>query len=743
MRNSSEIWVYGTFDVDNFGDLLFPYILDKKIGSHGRIVPVSPEGIRTQYIDAIPASPVSLNGKPLLIIIGGGNIITRQLKHLSEHPTWRFDTDLAALSIWIGPLFQALRLRVPLFWNMPGFLGQLEFTGPLKDAINRWINESSTYPVRLRDQSSARAFGKFYEGPIEVYPDSAFSLIDILPKEVLVKHLRFVRQKYSIFGSYLICHIKADYVDINYEEIARVIAEIAHVQDLAVVLLPLAPCHGDIKAVHCVAEFLGSRHILIEDAFSLKDTTTLLACASLTITSSYHAAIVCSQYESNFHVVAPRVLDKFDDLERSLGFSRLESWSELSVQVKPANARDVASKAAVLNRRLAEHWNDLERLCSAEKTTSEVSRRLPSDYIDQQPVARSAIFSSLIQKPKFQSNRDKCPICSSTRFAAAGAGHLRLKRVCSVCGSRPRHRAVFSAVRSLNIDFSKAKGLMFSRDPSIKPSWFDEFEFSIYGAKNTLNLEDIDRSNDSYDFIVLNHVLEHVSDDKKALLELERILKPNGYLLITVPSPSLFNYTTDWGFPDPALHLHYRTYGRDIYMLIQRTCASLTVYEMETLDPITNTPDYMYFCHKSDRRIFEPSQALSLRLSPIVNPEIKPVLEDGIWHLRRLLVNRCFARARRALDKLIFSFPDDLRVVLLEADYFHLRKDFFKERELLLNASRKSTNNKAVILRLARQLYVNGEPQDALALLIESNLISDSTMEALHSSLQPVLYFQN
>ena len=62
---------------------------------------------------------------------------------------------------------------------------------------------------------------------------------------------------------------------------------------------------------------------------------------------------------------------------------------------------------------------------------------------------------------------------------------------------------------------------------------------------------------------------------------------------------------------------------------------------------------------------------------------------------------------------------------------------------LFRSASRKSTNNKAVILRLARQLYVNGEAQDALDLLMESNLISDSTMEALRSSLQPVLYFQN
>ena len=59
-----EIWVYGTFDLDNFGDLLLPLIAQHKLGHHHRVVPVSPEGMRTQYQDAKCPNSIEINGKP-------------------------------------------------------------------------------------------------------------------------------------------------------------------------------------------------------------------------------------------------------------------------------------------------------------------------------------------------------------------------------------------------------------------------------------------------------------------------------------------------------------------------------------------------------------------------------------------------------------------------------------------------------------------------------------------------------
>ncbi len=41
--------------------------------------------------------------------------------------------------------------------------------------------------------------------------------------------------------------------------------------------------------------------------------------------------------------------------------------------------------------------------------------------------------------------------------------------------------------------------------------------------------------NNSYDFVICSHVLEHVSDPDKALREIFRILRPEGTAIIMVP----------------------------------------------------------------------------------------------------------------------------------------------------------------------------------------------------------------
>lgn len=49
------------------------------------------------------------------------------------------------------------------------------------------------------------------------------------------------------------------------------------------------------------------------------------------------------------------------------------------------------------------------------------------------------------------------------------------------------------------------------------------------------DLSDIPVDNGTFDFIVCNHVLEHVEDDGKAINEIYRVLKVGGKALISVP----------------------------------------------------------------------------------------------------------------------------------------------------------------------------------------------------------------
>lgn len=77
----------------------------------------------------------------------------------------------------------------------------------------------------------------------------------------------------------------------------------------------------------------------------------------------------------------------------------------------------------------------------------------------------------------------------------------------------------------------------------------------------------------SFDVIFCNHVLEHVDNDKKALSELYRVMKPGGWGILQVP----IRYQQEKTFEDPTItdrqeriekfgqYDHVRVYGMDYY----------------------------------------------------------------------------------------------------------------------------------------------------------------------------------
>ena len=60
----------------------------------------------------------------------------------------------------------------------------------------------------------------------------------------------------------------------------------------------------------------------------------------------------------------------------------------------------------------------------------------------------------------------------------------------------------------------------------------------------------------SFDIVIAMDVVEHIKDDRIALSEIHRVLKPGGYCVITVPA-----FQELWGITDELSH-HYRRYRR-------------------------------------------------------------------------------------------------------------------------------------------------------------------------------------
>jgi len=84
---------------------------------------------------------------------------------------------------------------------------------------------------------------------------------------------------------------------------------------------------------------------------------------------------------------------------------------------------------------------------------------------------------------------------------------------------------------------------------------------------------DLPFKDNSFDVVFCNHVLEHIEDDKKAMSELNRVLKPGGMGIFQVPQDlTLKNTYEDFNIITPkertkhfGQYDHVRIYGKDYF----------------------------------------------------------------------------------------------------------------------------------------------------------------------------------
>ena len=192
----------------------------------------------------------------------------------------------------------------------------------------------------------------------------------------------------------------------------------------------------------------------------------------------------------------------------------------------------------------------------------------------------------------------RCNVCGwSGRF-------LRLERgregtVCTNCGSTSRNRAVsFVLARVLDEDQAVFRWKYRLSTPMLESSargalaMYFRMKFDYYGTefdpahiaagthpRDYADFQKLHYDADTFDFVVASDVFEHVRRDADALREVQRVLKPGGHLILTVPydhdrAQTIQRVDTsgpkDVHLLAPQYHgggghtLAYREYGRDL-----------------------------------------------------------------------------------------------------------------------------------------------------------------------------------
>src|SRR5690554_3409318 len=169
---------FGTFDVDNYGDLLFPHIaeyrLQKYYWEH-----ISPTENSTIFKDVkkIISFENAVNNKYDAVIIGGGNIIHLLPNNQTVYNNLR---GFEYANLWVGAAKLATHQKIPYVFNAPGI--SKSFQEFLHKKIAAATFNNANY-IAFREiyskQMAIDVFRRTHQGikkNIAVVPDTAFDI---------------------------------------------------------------------------------------------------------------------------------------------------------------------------------------------------------------------------------------------------------------------------------------------------------------------------------------------------------------------------------------------------------------------------------------------------------------------------------------------------------------------------------------------------------------------------------------
>lgn len=218
----------------------------------------------------------------------------------------------------------------------------------------------------------------------------------------------------------------------------------------------------------------------------------------------------------------------------------------------------------------------------------------------------------LLSFPKYHGSAIVCPVCGNSfgklksygwesglydNKRIVGAGR-RENVMCPVCSASERMRQEYLYLRDVLHVFDRPCRLLhfapedslYSKFSRAKNITYDTCDIRKGYAMHVVDITAISFADATFDYVICNHVLEHVQDEHKALSELKRVLKPGGKALLTVPicidNETTFEDASIQSTEDRIKHYghaeHVRLYGRDFRARLESASFATDIFVPQT-----------------------------------------------------------------------------------------------------------------------------------------------------------------
>ncbi|HZF08991.1 MAG TPA: polysaccharide pyruvyl transferase family protein [Thermoanaerobaculia bacterium] len=391
-----QIALVGTFDVENYGDLLFPLIAEAELAERLGRVKLHCFSYAAKTAAEWPFPVTSITELPRLaagldgLLVGGGFLV-------------RFDKQVAAgygpptpaihhpTGFWLSPALIALQHGIPLLWNAPGVsYSDLPAWG---DPLMELTFSQSSY-IAVRDEPSRLALTRFVDPDrIAVVPDTVFGIGRRLQEPPSLEFSR-LRQACGLTGPYIILQGVR-----GLDSCCRFLKRHAdRLRGFRFLALPIGPVNGDDTAF-LDADLPGlvrlpswpQRLVLAE----------LIRQAAAVIGPSFHLAITALTAGVPIFSPADLTVGKFPGLQDFAGIYPLptEHDPDPSGFLSRLGRAAVSPQVGAAVDRLAEHWDRVAAVLQGGVTGTPVEvgrfwQSLPG-VLEETAVRRDAAVAAL------------------------------------------------------------------------------------------------------------------------------------------------------------------------------------------------------------------------------------------------------------------------------------------------------------------------------------------------------------
>jgi SAM-dependent methyltransferase len=250
--------------------------------------------------------------------------------------------------------------------------------------------------------------------------------------------------------------------------------------------------------------------------------------------------------------------------------------------------------------------------------------------------------------------RHRCPVCAShvrcylpegydlpsVRELDIVGGQFLPAHTCPICQSGTRARLVHVYLTDESGLFERESRVLhiapemgicwaLSRSPWVdyRPADIEPANYEYAEGIERLDATAIECDDEVFDVVIANHVLEHIVDDRRALREIWRVLKPGGWAMLQVPITLASSTTIEDDSVQSASereqrfgqHDHVRLYGPDYPERL-----GSQGFEVECYDPRERLGS-----EKIDAWLLNPREKVFIARKPAANRDKRDQVAGG------------------------------------------------------------------------------------------------------------------